>query len=386
MSIIRFCFTEEQDKLKKEINEYFASELRGDLLEWVEKKLESQISVESSEFTEKLAQKGWLSLQETHGMQEGAIFEELSGYWRAPVAYHNERLVGWLIKKFGTDHQKEYFLPKLINGQITIALGFSEPGCGSDLASLKTKAVADGDEYVVSGQKIYSSNAPRTTHTIAAVRSNPDVPKHKGISLILVDLKSPGVTVRPIPMLRGNDSAEVFLEDVRVPKENLIGERDRGWYYLAATLEHHRIRIHEVGMQRRLIEELIQYVKETDCNGEPLSNDPFIRDMIAERAIEAEVGRLLNYRSVWASSKGIAQPHYFSMANTQVKETSQRIAQTAMEILGPLGCLQPGAKGAPIRGRMEGFYRWAPAMTIGTGTSEINRNIIAERGLNLPKE
>jgi hypothetical protein len=384
---MRFRFTEEQEKLRREIADYFREEIRGELLEWVDRQYERGISVpESPEFTEKLVKKGWLGLQYSHGVQEGSIFEEESGYWRAPVAYHNERIVGAIIQSVGSDEQKEYFLPRLANGEITIALGYSEPGCGSDLAALTTRAVQDGDEYVINGQKTYSSRGLSANHAIVAARTNTEVPKHKGISLILVPLDVPGVTVRSLPMMGwGIDTAELFFDDVRVSTLNLIGERDLGWYYLAASLDFQRVRIGEVGVQRRIMEELVEFVNETKVDGEPLSKDPFVRDMLAERAIEVEVARLFNYRSVWAATRGPVPSHYTSMGTMYLRETSQRLAQTATEILGLYAPLKWDSKWAQLKGSAEALYRAAPGFTLAGGTSEIQRNVVAQRGLGLPR-
>ncbi len=384
---MRFRFTEEQQRLRQEIDDYFRQEISGEFLEWLERQREGSIfSPESPEFTQKLAEKGWLGLQYSRGFQEGSIFEEEVGYWRAPVAYHNERIVGAIVQSVGSDEQKEYFLPRLASGEITIALGYTEPGCGSDLAALTTRAVPDGDEYVFNGQKTYSSRGTSANHAIVAARTNTEVPKHKGISLFLAPLDIPGVTIRPLPMMGwGADMAELFFDDVRVPAFNLIGERDRGWYHLAASLDIQRVRIGEVGVHRRMMEELVEFVKETKIDGESLSKDPFVRDMLAQRAIEVEVARLFNYRSVWAATKGPVPPHYTSMGTMYLRETSQRLAQTATEILGLYAPLKGSSKWARLKGSAEASYRAAPGYTLAGGTSEIQRNVIAQRGLGLPR-
>ena len=384
---MRFKFTQEQEELKQEIDDFMREELQGELLEWIEEEREKGVFMPGNpEFTQKLAQKGWLGLQYSRGFQEGSIFEEESGYWGAPVAYHNERITGAIIQWVGSEEQKAYLLPKLASGEITICLGYTEPECGSDLAAVATRAVPDGDDYVINGQKFYQTLGLTSNHALLVTRTNTEVPKHKGLSLFLVDVESPGVTVKPLPMMGlGAETAELYLDDVRVPKFNLIGEKDQGWYHLAASLDIQRVRIGEVGAHRRMMEELVRFVKETEVNGEPLANDPFIRDILAERAIEVEVARLLNYRSVWAATKGIVPPHYTSMGTMYLRETSQRIAQTATEIIGQHSTLKAGSKWALLRGSVESWYRAAPAWTLAGGTSEIQRNVIAIRGLGLPR-
>ena len=384
---MRFRFSEAQESLKREISDFFRKELTGELRAWIEKEMAAgALAPESPEFTERIAEKGWLGLQYSRGFQEGSIFEEEAGYWRAPVAYHNERIVGAIIERAGTEDQKTYFLPRLTRGEITIGLGYSEPGCGSDLAAVRTRAIQDGDEYVINGQKTYTSLGMKATHAIVVARTNAEVPKHKGISLILVDLSLPGVTRRPLPMMGwGKDTAEIFFDDVRVPAFNLIGRRDLGWYYLAASLDIQRVRIGEVGGQRRMMEELVRFVNQTEVNGQPLKDDPYVRDILAQRAIEIEVARLFNYRSVWAAAKGMVSPHYTSMGTMYLRETSQRLAQTICEILGQYAPLKAASKWAQLRGMAESFYRMTPGFTIAGGTSEIQRNVIAQRGLGLPR-
>ncbi len=383
---MRFQFTEEQEKLKQEIDDFLSQELTGEFLEWVEKEREMERMPESHEFTQKLVDKGWLALQYSHGFVEGSIFEEETGYWGAPVAYHFERVVGAIIERVATEEQKSYYLPRLGNGEITMSLGYSEPGVGSDLAGLSTRAVRDGDDYIINGQKSYQSGGLEASHCFVAARTNPDVPKHKGISLFVVDLSLPGVTLRPLPMMGWMaDNCEMFFDDVRVPAFTLIGEEDRGWYNLAAALDIQRVRIGEVGMQRRMIEELVELAKETEVDGEPMANDPFVRDMIAERAMEVEVAKLFNYRSIWAAAKGLIPPHYTSMGTMYLRETSQRVAQTATEMLGMYAPLKVNSKCTRFKGRAESWYRGSPGYTLGGGTSEIQRNVIAQRGLGLPR-
>jgi len=384
---MRFKFTEEQEKLREEIDDFMREELQGELLEWVEEERSKGVLMpENPEFTKKVVQKGWLGLQYSRGFQEGSIFEEEAGYWGAPVAYHFERIAGAIIQHVGSEEQKEHFLPKLASGEITVCLGYTEPECGSDIAAAATRAVPDGDEYVINGQKFYQTFGLTANHAIVIARTNTEVPKHKGLSLFLVDMRSPGVTLRPLPMMGfGAETAELFFDDVRVPKFNLIGQEDQGWYNLAASLDIQRVRIGEVGTQRRMMEEQVQFVKETEVDGKPLSEDPIIRDMLAERAIEVEVARLFNYRSVWAATKGLVPPHYTSMGTMYLRETSQRIGQTATEILGQYSLLKAGSKWSQLGGSVESWYRASPGFTLAGGTSEIQRNVIAMRGLGLPR-
>lgn len=386
---MRFRFTEEQEKLRKEMDEFFEKEVTPELREEARRSMLAEggeVPPSVHEFNEKVVAKGWMGLQTNLSFTEGSIFEEEVGYWQAPISYHTERIVMGVLQRYGSEEQKRAFLPKIQSGEMRLCLCYTEPSHGSDLAALETSAVEDGDEYVINGEKMYISAGMAATHGWLAARTNPDVPKHRGISMFIVDLNAPGVTRRPMPTLGAfGTPAEIFFDNVRVPRLNQIGERDRGWYLLAGALDVQRARIGEVGGLRRTMPELVQFLKETKIEGEPLSEDPIVRDKFAQVAIEAEVARLFNYRSVWAGTKGVVPPYYTSMSTMYIRESQQRRAQTMMEIIGLYGQFKEGSKWALLKGLLERNYRAVPALTIAGGTSEIQRNVIAQRGIGLPR-
>jgi alkylation response protein AidB-like acyl-CoA dehydrogenase len=280
----------------------------------------------------------------------------------------------------GTEEQKRRFLPPIARGEVVWCQLFSEPGSGSDLASLQTRAVADGDDFVVNGQKIWTSGAHHSDWAILLARTDPDAPKHRGITYFLVDMKSPGVEVRPlVNMLNGHAFNEVFLENVRIPRSQVVGEVNRGWYVGTTTLDFERSGIGRFASSRRLLEELTSYARTAHRIA------PTVRFELADRLIENAVGRHLAYRVAWMQSAGRIPNYEASMVKVYGSELQQRIARTAVNMLGLGGLLWEGAHHAPLGGRYAMNYLATVAATIAAGTSEIQRNIIATRGLGLPR-
>ncbi|RMF85310.1 MAG: acyl-CoA dehydrogenase, partial [Nitrospinota bacterium] len=318
---------------------------------------------------------------------EMAIFNEEAGYFHVPMVGYalTVNVVGNSIITFGTEEQKREYLPRIARGEILFCQGFSEPGSGSDLASLQTQAVEDGDEYVINGQKIYTSNAHIADYIFLLARTDPNVPKHKGLSLFVVPMDAPGVSIRPLYTLGGVRLNQTFLENVRVPRKNLIGEKNRGWYHATTALDFERSGAGRVGYGRRILEMLVQYTKETRRNGQPLSKDPVIRQKLAQMEIELEVARLIAYRVASMQSRGLIPNHEASMSKLYGTEYLKRLANVGMEILGPYSSLQTGSKWVPLRGKIEALARTSLGGTIAAGTSEIQRYIIAGRGLGLPR-
>jgi alkylation response protein AidB-like acyl-CoA dehydrogenase len=289
---------------------------------------------------------------------------------------------GPTIMLHGSEEQKREFLPKILAGEHSWCQGFSEPGAGSDLASLQTRAVLDGDDYVVNGQKIWTSYAHESDWMILLARTDPDAPKHKGISYFLVDLQTPGLTVRPLVDMGGQAGFnEVFFDNVHVPKKNLLGEENRGWYIATTTLDLERSGVATAVNQALLVEDLAALARET-AGEAPIKTS--IRYELAERRIEAEIGQLLSYVVISEQKRGRVPNRESATAKLYTSELEQRIAGTTMRLLGLHSLIVEGP--AAVRGGAHGrFYLTAVASTIGGGTSEIMRNVIAMRGLGLPR-
>ncbi|HLZ69015.1 MAG TPA: acyl-CoA dehydrogenase family protein [Dehalococcoidia bacterium] len=342
-------------------------------------------------FTHKLAASQWLAMAwpkaygglEAPHMQQ-LIYNEEMAYRSAPggggmgVAW-----VGPAIMLYGTDAQKQRFLPRITSGEDVWCTLYSEPGAGSDLAALQTRAVADGDDFVINGQKIWTSGAHRSNWGWLAARTDPDAPKHKGISTFVVPMDAPGVSIRPLINIAGHHGFnEVFFENVRIPKDYLVGEQNRGWYQVAVALDFERSGIAAYANGRRTLETLAEFAKE---NPETTRRDPGLRLKLADRAVELNVGTQLAYRIPWMQSQGKIPNHEASMSKLYGSELSQRIALTGIQLLGQFGSLKPGSKWAKLKGRMADAYESAVSATIAAGTSEIQRGIIAGRGLGLPR-
>ena len=396
---MNFGFGEKQEAFRKQVRDFLKEELPVDWrgLADLEQEAEDYRDLDR-QFTRKLGEKHWIGMswpKEIGGLgathiDESILLEEMS-YHRAPgttILIVDAGIIGRTILLYGTEEQKKQHLPPILEGRVCWCQGFTEPIGGSDAANFQTRAVEDGDDFVVNGQKTFISFAHCADWCYLIVRTNVDVPKHKGLSYLLVDMKSPGITVRPqINMLGAKGFGEVFFDDVRVPKKNLLGEKDTGWYITAATLDFERYSISaKAGVYSRVLDDLVAYCKETEQNGQALAQDPTIRRKLAERAIDIELLRLLTYRIVWMADCGVISNYEASMAKLYAYELSQRLANTGMDILGLHGQLRQESKWAPLAGTIAVLCLSSPAYTIWGGTSEIQRNIIAMRGLGLPRD
>ena len=317
------------------------------------------------------------------------IFNEEMAYHQAPLGY-SVIGVGWAgptIIVYGTEEQKRKHLGAITNAETMWCQGFSEPNAGSDLASLQTRAVRDGDDYVINGQKIWTSGAHLSDWCILLARTDPEATKHKGISYFLLDMKTPGVTVRPlIDMMDNHAFNEMFFDNVRVPKDCLLGEENRGWYMAATTLDFERSSIGGAVGGRRMVEELVAYARDTKRNGKRLAEEVTVRVRLADAALEVEIGRMLSYRVASMQQRGLVPNYESSIAKLFNTDMQFRLAKAGLEIMGLYGQLEPQSKYAPLRGKFERQYLWQTGMIVGGGTPEIQRNIIAMRGLGLPRQ
>mgnify|MGYP001090195319 CR=1 FL=1 len=394
-----FRFTEEEEAFRKEVREWLAKEIPPRWIEldpWLWEETDESWSL-SREFQHKLGQKGWLApayprkyggLEMSH-IKRLILGEEIA-YSGAPFGVEAEISVNWVgptILLYGTEEQKDKYVKGVAKGDTVFCLGYSEPNAGSDLASLETRAVEDGDEYVINGDKIWTSFAHYADYCWLAARTDPDAPKHRGMSMFVVDMKAPGITVQPIiNILNQHSFNEVFFDNVRIPKENLIGEKNKGWYQLMVALDFERSPIDLPTVIGRLIEELVQYCQETKRNGEVLAKNPLIRNQLAQMAIENEVGRMMSYRLAWMYSANIHPSYEASMTLLFASELMRRLANVAMHILGPYGQLEMDSKWAVLKARVMRLCLNSLSIGVGGGSNEIQRTIIATRGLGLPRK
>ena len=319
---------------------------------------------------------------------EQFVYNEELAYHRAPIGRHffAETMAGPTLIKVGTPGQKKEYLPRILAGELTFCLGYTEPGAGSDLAFLQTRATAKGDEYIIKGQKMFITLAQHADYCLLAARTNPDVPKHHGISIFIVNMKTRGITVHPTQTIGDMVVNDIFFDDIYIPKTALVGEVNQGWHYLGIALDYERaFSAAAPAYLRRTFEELISYVKETDRNNRPLCKEPKIRYKLAQLAIELEVGRMLGYQVAWLLDRGSVPFYEASISKVFISELERRLTGVGMEIMGLYGQLSEGCNWAPLGGQMERAYQIAFMGTIGGGTSEIQRSIIAIIGLGLPR-
>ncbi len=291
-------------------------------------------------------------------------------------------MLGPTLMVHGTEEQKAEILPKILAGEVVWCQGWSEPSSGSDLASLQTRAVRDGDEYVLNGQKIWTSGAQHADKMYMLARTDPDAPKHRGISLLMLNMRQSGVEVRPLTnMANSQGFNEVFFEDVRVPVKDRVGEENRGWYVGMTLTDFERSGIgNAVGTQRRL-EALLRRSKERD----DVSRTSTWRLAFVDRWLEADIARLFSYVNISIQDRGMVPNHEASMSKLFTSELGQRIAGTELKLFGLYGTMWDAEREEGNRGRAAGGYLSAVSSTIAGGTSEIQRNIIATRGLQLPR-
>jgi alkylation response protein AidB-like acyl-CoA dehydrogenase len=389
-----FRFTPEEEAFREEVRAFIERELPAgwDDVQDVRESPEDYAAQEA--FKKKLAAKGWFAMAwpMQYGGQSASIFQqmifsEVTAYFGAPAGGQGVAWVGPAILLYGSEEQKQYYLPKITSAEIDFCTLYTEPDAGSDLASLKASAVRDGDDYVINGHKVFNGNADLAGYGWLAARTDPEAPKHRGISLFIVDMKTPGITVSPMRTMADTDFLqEVRFENARIPAANLVGEENRGWYQMAVSLDFERSGAGRVSRAQRVLEEMIHYAKTTNRGGRPLAKDPAVRSKLAQLAIEIEVARYLSYRV--ASLQGQGKPFNYeaSVAKVYGTELSLRVQDVALELMGLYGQLKKGARHAPFNGRyaFESLNAWGNMF--GAGTSEIQRTIIATRGLGLPRD
>ena len=383
-----FRFSPSDEDFRNEVREFLGKELPPNLR--TRRDAYSDASFEASmKFRRKLGSKGWIGIgwPVEYGGLGAPIMRQM--VFHEEMIYHNAPLdpqayqVGPAIIANGSEYLKQKFLKATARQEIVWCQGFSEPDAGSDLAGLKTVAVRQGDDYIISGRKIWTTYAHRASWVHLLARTDPAAPKHKGISYFVVDMKAPGVKVYPLlDMLGKHHFNQVEFDSVKVPKEQMIGQENQGWYAATVTLNNERSGIREVTTARRQLDDLIGYLQTS--KGHVAISDPQ-RHRVAEMLMEVQAARLLSYWVGWAQHSGrrpVAEPSIVKLFATELQN---RIAAVAMQVAGLHGQLTETDRRAPIWGVFSHNYLLNVSVTIGGGTSEIQRNIIATQGLGLPR-
>jgi alkylation response protein AidB-like acyl-CoA dehydrogenase len=387
---MEYRFSDQALAFEAEVNEFLSQEWTPELRATIGDPTTDTMTEERG-FRKLLAERGWLTMSwpkeyggQERSLEEQYLFWEAMNYVGAPQATVATQQVGPTLMRFGTDEQQERFLPPIARGEVEFALGYSEPDAGSDLASLQLRAVKDGDDYVLNGIKRFTSGAHRSEYVWLATRTDPDAPKHRGVSMMLVDMQSPGITVKPLWTMAGYRTNEVYFADVRVPTNVLVGEENRGWYYAAHALDRERISIFTVSSVRAVFDRLYEWADGMTPMGRPLDDDG-IRGTLAQFKVQLEVLQHLSYR-ILDMLKREESPNYEA---SQVKifstEMMQDLQNFSLHAMGLYGQLEPGDQRAPIGGSAENGYIAAIMPTFGAGANELQRNIIAQRGFGLPR-
>ncbi|MBA7595465.1 putative acyl-CoA dehydrogenase FadE17 [subsurface metagenome] len=391
-----FRFSDDEEAFRREVQDFLKRELPQSHERAVLHGGETDEEWEfTKQFTMKLGEKGWIAIwwPREYGGLEGSdmeylIFNEETAYRRAPrMDGGGTGIVGPTILAHGTEEQKKRFLPPMARGEVMWIQCFSEPDFGSDSAGIKTTAVEDGDSYVINGQKTWISFGLRGDFCYMTTRTDPEVPKHRGLSFFLVDMKTPGITVRPITNMIGADEfCEVYFDNVRVPRENMLGEKNQGWMVMMTTLSFERGTLASIaGSMRRTVDDLVAFAKEARYQGQPLAGDPAVRQKLADLVIEVQVARLFVYRVVWMQGQGLIPTYQASMAKLYGDELNLQITRLGTEIMDLYGQLAWKSKWAPLNGEIAGAYLNNLGCLFAGGTPEIQRTIIATIGLGLPR-
>jgi alkylation response protein AidB-like acyl-CoA dehydrogenase len=378
-------FTAEQRSLQCELREYF-----GDLV--VEAARSDLAEPAYTHAIRRMGQDGWLGLGwptqyggQARGAVDQMIFVEESHWAGVPLPLLTLNSVGPTLMALGTAEQKRQILPGILRGEVHFSIGYTEPSAGTDLASLQTRAVRDGDEYVINGQKSFTSAIQYADYVWLAARTDPDAPKHKGLSVFIVPVDSPGFHWAPLATIAGEFTSSTFYEDVRVPVENLVGAENQGWKIITNQLNHERVAICPSSGLLRSLTDVRRWAQEHElADGRAVIDHEWVQIVLAEMHAKIEVLKLFNWRVAWASDKGL-HPADASATKVYGTELALQVSRALLEVVGQAGYLVEGSPGAVLRGRLEQQARGQTIFTFGGGTNEIQRDIIAMIGLGLPR-
>ncbi|HXR67948.1 MAG TPA: acyl-CoA dehydrogenase family protein [Dermatophilaceae bacterium] len=378
-------FTAEQRSLQSQLREYFAA-----LVEEVEGSDEEEPAY--TRYIRRMGADGWLGLGwpveyggKARGPIDQMIFVEESHWAGVPLPLLTLNSVGPTLMALGSAEQKRRILPGIVRGEVHFSIGYTEPSAGTDLASLQTRAVRDGDEYVINGQKIFTSAIQYADYVWLAARTDPDAPKHKGLSVFIVPVDSPGFSWVPLTTIAGEFTSSTFYEDVRVPAENLVGAENEGWKLITNQLNHERVAICPSSGLSRSLSDVRRWAQEhTLCDGRAAIDHEWVQIALAKVRAGIEVLKLFNWKVAWAADKGL-NPADASATKVYGTELSLQAYRTLLEVVGQAGYVVDGSPGAVLRGRLEQQARSQTIFTFGGGTNEIQRDIIAMIGLGMPR-
>lgn len=384
-------YAPEHEALRKELRQYYERLLTPDVQADLARS--GGVGPTVRRIVRRMGEDGWLGIgwPEAYGgqgrtpIEQFAFFDE-SMRAGAPVPMLTINSVAPTIMRHGTQEQKDFYLPRIIGGEIFFAIGYTEPEAGTDLASLKTRAGRDGDEYVINGQKIFTSLATDADYIWLAVRTDPEAKKHKGISIVVVPTDTPGFRVQPIENMGEHNTNITFYDDVRVPVANRVGAENEGWRLITEQLNHERVTLCSPGILERALTEVRRWAQETiQSDGRRVIDDEWVRLNLARVYARLEVLRLANWKVAWQATRG-DPPDPAAASTIKVFGTESYVEglRLLQEVLAPTGHLRPGSPDAPLGGRIEHLLRGLHILTFGGGTNEMQRDLIAVFGLGMP--
>jgi len=383
--------SKEQEALRDELRAYYDELLTPDVVADIQKG--EGVGQKSKDVWKKMAADGYAGVgwpKEWGGRGltpiEQFVFFDESMRSGAPVPMLTINSVAPTIMRYGSEEQKQFYVPKILKGEIHFAIGYTEPDAGTDLAALQTRAVRDGDEYVINGQKVFTSLASGADYIWLAVRTNPEVKKHKGISIIIVPTDTPGFRYVPIDNFGATNTNITYYEDVRVPVGNLVGEENGGWGLITNQLNHERVTLCSSGVVERMLDDTRKWAQETKlADGRRVIDQEWVQVNLARVHAKLEFLRLANWRVAWLAQSGAAlNPADASTIKVFGTEFYMEAARLLMEIMRDQATLQGDSPGAVLAGRVERMLRSMHILTFGGGTNEMQRDLIAIFGLNMP--
>ncbi len=388
---MRITYTPDQEELRRELRAYFAEIMTPDIRAALDTTGDYGDGEAYKAVVRRMGADGWLALgwPEEYGgqgrtMLEQLIFMDEAAIAGAPVPFLTLNSVAPTIMRYGTDEQKAFFLPRIAAGEIHFSIGYSEPEAGTDLASLRTTAVRDGDEYLINGQKMWTSLIQYADYVWLACRTDPDARKHKGLSILIVPTDAPGFSWTPVGTVAGPTTSATYYQDVRVPASALVGTENQGWPLITNQLNHERVALTSAAPLRSALDEVRRWAQATTlADGRRIIDQEWVQQHLARVHTGVEFLKLLNWKIAWTAEQEPA-PAAASATKVFGTEFATEAYRLLMEVVGPAAYLRGDTRGSVLRGRIERMHRSALILTFGGGTNEVQRDIVAAAGLGLP--
>jgi 3-oxocholest-4-en-26-oyl-CoA dehydrogenase alpha subunit len=389
---VRIAYTPEQDALRRELRDYFAGLMTTERREGLGSGGEYGDGAAYKDIVRQMGRDGWLSLgwPEEYGGQDRPMLDQLiftdeAAVAGVPVPFLTLNTIAPTLMRFGTEQQKADLVPRIGRGEVHFAIGYSEPEAGTDLASLRTKAVRDGDDYVINGQKMWTSLITYADYVWLACRTDPDAAKHKGLSILIVPIDSDGFSWTPVETVAGPSTSATYYQDVRVPAANLVGEENKGWPLITNQLNHERVALTSAAPIIHSLNEVRSWAQQAKlADGRRVIDQEWVQIHLARVHAKAEFLRLVNLKIAWGVGKGL-NPADASATKVFGTEFATEAYRLLMEVVGPAAQVRAGSPGAVLHGRLERMHRSSLILTFGGGTNEVQRDIVAMVGMGLPR-